>query len=558
MATTRRQHRADLVRRDAAPLASRPPVADDLERPDFDFTDMCVGFLFAANLSGGNVPGAALTAAGFVVQKAVRRGMQQHAQATGRDGLSGVVGWLAGSVDHALGALPNPDDWRLFWQMPARQKMQFIATGELPAGVAQAAARPDEVGDDNRDGAAEGRTVRLDAPAASAPRRRTVPASAEDVAQERGTQLLERPLYDNDPTAAWGPTILAAQPRWGKSQVQIARLVNDIEAGHEAVWMSTHLTLYHPKDQPTDLRPIADHFEQIGEAKAIRDRLHYYVDTVLEERLGKYRRGEDVGHPIALHIGEWPALVAEFGEDISAPMRRLIREAPKTQVIVSTLDAQDAHVQTLGLGSGVRANFWTKLVGRVDERTWEVLVGPDVPYQQLPSRTWYAPGVGLVRFPLPDAGRIRKIAGVVEQPAEVAAPATAPTGMISREELLRLAPTLARKKGYVPTAEDTSALAGMLGLDEPPPAQSVTVDEGPRQVIVNVQQTTGRSTTARRRGGFDAQARRQRADKYRVVLDAVRKHPTIGLNELRRQLGGDRNRLSEDWNRARRELGIEK
>jgi hypothetical protein len=265
---------------------------------------------------------------------------------------------------------------------------------------------------------------------------------------DRGRTVLQRPLYNSDPTQAWGPTLIAARPRWGKSQVQVARIVEDIDAGHEVVWMSPHLTLYHPSDQPTDLRPLANQFEQIGTPKQIRDRLHYYVDTVLEQRMQRYRRGEDVGHPIALHVGEWPMLVKVFGNEVTEPMQRLIYEAPKAQIIVSTLDAQDAHVSTLGLGSGVREAFWTKLLGGVDQRTWEVFT--DEPYRRLESREWFVPGHGPARFPLPDAQRIQQVAArFAPQPA--AAPAPAPV----------------RDAAPNPSPDPTDALAALLA--EPVP-----------------------------------------------------------------------------------------
>lgn len=441
------------------------------------------------------------------------------------------------------------------------------------------------------------------APRTTPIRERTAPQRPEDAVLERGRELLRRPLYDSDPTVAWGPTIIAAQSRWGKSQVQIGRLAEDVASGHETVWMSTHATLYHPKDQPTDLRPIADRFEAITDGDEIRDRLNFYVNEVLPPRLKRYTRGEDVGHTIALHIGEWPALYAAYGDEVAAPMRRLIREAPKAQIIVSSLDAQDAHVQTLGLGSGVRANFWTKLIGRVDERTWEVLAGPGVPYQILPARTWYAPGVGLLRFPLTPPERIAQIAGGAEEtpaPVEEAPPAAAPqrqrkvaaaeggrpavvsarvpapdpllAGLLAGEHERRpapaqapsddifahLSPERADRLRAIRAAQPQPAPAP---VDEAPPvapvSQSFEVEDGAREIKItnNITVTGGdRRRRVPKKGGLDTKKLRARADGYRKVKTVIARGGSA--NEARREAQIGRDKALGYARQARAELGL--
>lgn len=370
------------------------PIIPDLSLGDFAW---CFGIV--ATGANAGVGYAAGVLGVYLAQRAIR----QH---------PAVKAYLASTYQRVAGALPGATvETQMRAEFPAAPVPPVQPTYPAPA-PAQVAAR---VG---------GRALVTPVGLAA-----TIVTSEADQQLARGTALLRRPLYNNDATCAWGCVILAAMPRWGKTQVQIARIVEDIAQGHRVVWMSSHLTLYHPTDQPTDLRPVAHLFEQIYDYNKILETLNHLAGPMLKERLDLYRQGRPVGQTIALHIGEWPALVAEFGEKVAAPVRRLLREAPKAGIIISTLDAQDGQVQTLMLGSGLRQNFWNKLLGGVDKYSWEALTDQGETYQKPPSRTWHAAGIGLVRFPLPDAATIAALAG---EP-EVAAPVTDTTR--------RLAPT---------------------------------------------------------------------------------------------------------------------
>lgn len=409
------------------------------------------------------------------------------------------------------------------------------------------------------------------APPTAQPRRRSGPPKPEEVALERGVSLLDRPLYSSNPDEAWGPTLIAAKPRHGKSQVQIARLIEDVESDAEVVWMSTHATLYHPKDQPVDLRPLADRFELIGDGKAIKERLSYYVNTVMEDRLGRYRRGEDVGHPIAIHVGEWPALYAQYGEDVAAPMRRLLREAPKTQLIVSTLDAQDAQVNTLGLGSGLRNCFWHVLLGNVDEHSWRAFT--DDPYREVPARSWFVPGQGMVRFPQATE-RARRL--VAAQPVTQAAqlplpePARAPTAQLVRRaaEPAQVAarpvpaaepmPDLLAELLATMSPERAARLQALASAEPSPAAQSIEVDGDGRRVTFNnnihlppVTASATKPTRKRREGAVNVRDRQRRLERKAYYEQAAREGVSLTKAYEARPAGekGDYNEASM-WYRA--------
>lgn len=551
--TRRRTTRAELAEAPGAPLARRraaelPATLErqDFEKPDFDMIDMGVGFLFAASIGSGNIGGAIVSVVGFVVQKQLRRDTAWLTQAT-----DFVIALVPVSV------LPRGMQRLLPLNLRAmadeRQLQAMPATGGAVANPTGAEFTP--------------QPERAAPPTAQA-RKRSGPPKPEEVALERGVSLLDRPLYSTNPDEAWGPTLIAAKPRHGKSQVQIARLVQDIEADCETVWMSTHATLYHSKDQPVDLRPLADRFELLGDAKAIKERLTYYVDEVMEERLARYRRGEDVGHPIAIHVGEWPALYAQYGEDVAAPMRRLLREAPKTQVIVSTLDAQDAQVGTIGLGSGLRNCFWHVLLGNVDEHSWRAFT--DEPYREVPARSWYVPGQGTLRFPQATERARRLVAAAPvahadQLPLPAPALARAPTAQLVRRQAE--APTVVARSAATPEPmpDLLSALLAAAPVDDrqadrqarlqallaaqpakpPPTAQSVTVEREGGQVTVNVVQSAPVAPPRRERAKTPKEithARRLRAAYIQAAQAGEKFDPTY------KRLGGSRNQMWELFN----------
>jgi hypothetical protein len=379
-------------------------------------------------------------------------------------------------------------------------------------------------------------------------RTRTGPPKPEEVALERGESMLNWPVYDSNPDAAWGPTLITAKPRHGKSQVQIARMLADMDADCEVVWMSTHATLYHKQDQPVDLRPLADRFEVLNQGKAIKERLNYYVNEVMEQRLARYTAGEDVGHPIALHIGEWPALVEQYGEDVAAPMRRLLREAPKTQIIVSTLDAQDAQVATLGLGGGVRNAFWHVLLGNVDEPSWRAFT--DEPYRKVPARSWYVPGQGSVRFPQATERARRMVAAqpvtqAEQLPLPTAASPKAPAAATGDDDMLSqlLAREEDRKRRLaVLMAAQPAALA-----EPPPTAPTVATATFERGGNGDVNLTVITQPVATRRGRAKTpkeitHARRLRAAYIQAAQAGEKFDPTY------KRLGGSRNEMSKLFN----------
>jgi|GEM_PF-4630609 len=186
-------------------------------------------------------------------------------------------------------------------------------------------------------------------------------------------------------------TLIAAAPGDGKTQTMIHMMLADIERGYQVAWLSTHLTLFHPEDQPTDLRPVAHLFQQIAEGDKIVAALKH-ISSLIDVRLPLYRRGADVGQDIVLYIDEWPGLVEDYGDEITSLLRRIVREARKCK-LWPVIVAQDAQVETLGFRSGVRSAFTTRLLSRfVDQGTWQGLVGPGVERPKLPKYSWIVAG----------------------------------------------------------------------------------------------------------------------------------------------------------------------
>jgi hypothetical protein len=187
-------------------------------------------------------------------------------------------------------------------------------------------------------------------------------------------------------------TIITARPGDGKTHTSICMLVADIVRGCQVLWLSPARILFHHREQPIDLRPLAAAglLEHHKDPKTIAQVLHLSGQLVAE-RNEQLEQDEDVGHPICLYLDEWPHLVAECPQ-IEDTLGKILRTARKTNIWI-ILATQDAHVETIRLHGGLRAAFSTRLIGNVDRATWNALADPDQERQRVSQGQWVIAGL---------------------------------------------------------------------------------------------------------------------------------------------------------------------
>lgn len=170
--------------------------------------------------------------------------------------------------------------------------------------------------------------------------------------------------------------IIAGETGNGKTQSQIAMMVRDIRRGAQVFWLNPHLALFNSEDQPTDLRPIKDRFVQVYDYEEILGYMEAFV-ALIQERMDRYRANEPVGHFIVIYLDEWPGIVQVLGDGVTEAFKAIAREGRKVRIFLN-MASQDALVKTIGLESGVRAQFATRLAGRLDAYSWRVLMGEGI------------------------------------------------------------------------------------------------------------------------------------------------------------------------------------
>jgi hypothetical protein len=177
----------------------------------------------------------------------------------------------------------------------------------------------------------------------------------------------------------------------GKTQSQIAFLVNDIANGEQVVWASTNLSLYHSRDQQTDLRPLVHLFEHTRDPLEILAVLQWASDEV-ERRMPLYHQDLPHGQPIVIHIDELGGLYRRFGDTLVAAMRNIAEQGRKVDVFLF-LVAHNVLKESTGLDAAFKPLFKTRLLGNVDQFTWTALVGPGVKLRGVPDGQglWHQP-----------------------------------------------------------------------------------------------------------------------------------------------------------------------
>lgn len=221
-------------------------------------------------------------------------------------------------------------------------------------------------------------------------------------------------------------------------------MVHDIAAGAQVGWLNPHLALYNEEDQRIDLRPLRNHFVQVfdyGEIAAVLQRVYQLV----LERLPRYRDNQPVGHTIVLYLDEWPSIARQQPGCLAA-LQGILCEGRKCRVFV-VLASQDGTVETLGLKSGARDLFKTRLLGNVDAATWTALMGKGIP------RTRIEQGRGIWRL-APQRGE------------------SAPTTIqITRPTATEIARISAQPAGCWPSLLERQAAPPLVVVEQPPVEQ---------------------------------------------------------------------------------------
>ena len=285
------------------------------------------------------------------------------------------------------------------------------------------------------------------------------PFSAQTITDTLGETAKKHPVLDMDILTRNHLMIAGIQGN-GKTQTQIRFMVEDIRRGAQVWWMTPHLALYNEEDQPTDLRPIEKHFRQVFEYDQIGMQLRAFA-AESTRRLPFYRRNEPVGETIVVYLDEWPGIVQVLGDEVTEALQTIAREGRKCRVFL-VLASQDALVKTLGIESGVREQFNTRLVGRVDQFSWTALVGKGFPrYKPSKPGEWtYAGGWDdpqVVQIGLTPASTIEEIAKTEPKVFTNIDVEFIPQGMISTNnddvvlalrvaELLKTEPNISNRK----------------------------------------------------------------------------------------------------------------
>jgi hypothetical protein len=176
----------------------------------------------------------------------------------------------------------------------------------------------------------------------------------------------------------------------------------------QTVFLSTHFTFYHPVDQRIDLRPLRRHIEAYFTLETISTALDQ-VNRLIDQRLERYRNGGDVGHAVALYIGEHSELKEELGNEYIKKVRRIANQGLKLNIYIGFIELHSALVEEMGGGSGLRQKFHTRLAAdNVDDRTWKIFTN-DAPRTPTP-RGWWMSDSGLVEVTPPTSDVIARIA----------------------------------------------------------------------------------------------------------------------------------------------------
>lgn len=244
-------------------------------------------------------------------------------------------------------------------------------------------------GDERRGGPAA-----APAAAAPAPTPAAQPAPAPAASDEDEEYLEPPPHPTTQPSDKRLHTTIVGGSGNTKTQSQIALFVSDIARGDQVVWGSTNAALYNAETQRTDLRPITDYFEVVYEEQEIAALLKWAWAEV-KRRRELARKNISVGHRIALHFDEWPELAFYFKQndpEALVAFGRVLEQGRKFRVAVN-IGTHNFLTDTLGISSGQRDLFQTRIVANTDADSWLALMGKGV------SQRRVVPGSGQFWMP---------------------------------------------------------------------------------------------------------------------------------------------------------------
>lgn len=170
----------------------------------------------------------------------------------------------------------------------------------------------------------------------------------------------------------------------GKTQHSIAHMLRDMANGAAVYWLNPQYTLYHPVDQPTDLRGLdIIAIDDIGEI----ERCLLAALKLGEQRKPLYQAGLDVGQNVVLYLDETPSIAA-LNKNIPPLIKRVLLELRKMNVWIF-LAAQGAQLGDLGLNGTAKGSFMTKYAKNLDPHSWGSLFLAKQPEVRAQRGDWF-------------------------------------------------------------------------------------------------------------------------------------------------------------------------
>lgn len=196
-----------------------------------------------------------------------------------------------------------------------------------------------------------------------------------------------------------GHTYVGTASGGGKSQLSIAHMLRDMANGAAVYWLNPQYTLYHPVDQPTDLRGLdIIAIDDIGEI----ERCLLAALELGEQRKPLYQAGLDVGQNVVLYLDETPAIAA-LNKNIPPLIKSILLGLRKMNIWIF-LAAQGAQLGDLDLNGTAKGSFMTKYAKNLDPHSWRSLFLAKQPEVRAQRGDWFTEdergGIVLEHVPL--------------------------------------------------------------------------------------------------------------------------------------------------------------
>lgn len=179
-------------------------------------------------------------------------------------------------------------------------------------------------------------------------------------------------------------TFIGTNTGGGKTQASLAMMLNDMNHGAAVYWLNPQYTLYHPVDQPTDLRGLD--IIAIDDINEI-ERCLLAALELGEQRKPLYQAGLYVGENVVLYLDETPAIVG-LNENIPPLIKRVLLELRKMNIWI-VLAAQGAQLSDLKLNATAKGCFISKFVKNLDQHSWRSLFTAKQPEIKAQRGDWF-------------------------------------------------------------------------------------------------------------------------------------------------------------------------